>query len=121
MKTTQLTSIAAAALLTLAGSVYAQAPAGTTSRTAQEADANKSGGPAAAKAEMNTQAKKSGMHFSSSSMGGSMKAMDTNGDGMISKAEWDTYHSGVWGKMKLKNGMAASADVEAAMKPGGPN
>ena len=94
----------------LCATAFAQAPSGTATRTPQEADANKSGGPAAAKAEMKTDAKKST----------GMKSMDANGDGMVSKSEWDTYHAGMWGKMKLKNGMASMADVEAMAK-GGPN
>jgi uncharacterized protein (DUF2147 family) len=47
-----------------------------------------------------------------------MMAMDTNGDGMISRQEYDAHHSGMWKKMKLKNGRATVADVEAAMKAG---
>jgi len=49
-----------------------------------------------------------------------MKAMDTNGDGMISKKEWDAYHAGMWSRMKSKKGMMPMADVEAMMR-GGPN
>ncbi|MDB6061744.1 MAG: EF-hand domain pair family protein [Verrucomicrobiaceae bacterium] len=34
-----------------------------------------------------------------------MKAMDTNGDGMISKAEFMKYHEAKFDKMKNKDGM----------------
>ena len=98
------------------------------------------GGAPAARAEMKVDAKKSmGTPMSSgaatatpmasgtgsaSPMGMSMgmKAMDTNGDGMISKREWDRHHSMMWNKMKnkMKNGMVPMADVEAMMN-GGPN
>ena len=72
-----------------------------------------SGGPSAARAEMKVDARKEASGPAS---------MDTNGDGMISKKEWDRYHSGMWGKMKMKskNGMVPWGDVDAMMK-GGPN
>jgi hypothetical protein len=66
-----------------------------------------SGGSPAAKAEMKVDTRKSGQ-----------MTMDANGDGMISKREWDRYHSGMWGKMKTKNGMMSMADMEAQMKSG---
>ncbi len=53
-------------------------------------------------------------------MGMDMKAMDTNGDGMISKKEWQAHHNRMWGKMKSRNGSVPMADVEAMLK-GGPN
>jgi hypothetical protein len=48
------------------------------------------------------------------------KAMDANGDGMISKKEYDSYHSAMWTKMKPNKGMVSTADMDAMMK-GGPN
>ena len=65
-----------------------------------------SGGMPQAKADMKVNARTTG-------------SMDTNGDGMVSKREWDRYHSGMWGKMKSKNGMMPMAEVEAMMKAGG--
>lgn len=110
----------AAVLLSLGCSSFAQAPAGVNPRPPQEADANKSGGPAADKAEMKKDAKKSAnMSGGAATNSASMKSLDTNGDGMVSKAEWDAYHAGTWGKFKLKNGMATASDVEAMMKAGG--
>ena len=53
-------------------------------------------------------------------MGMDMKGMDTNGDGMISKKEWEAYHGKMWGRMKLKNGVVSITDLQAQMK-GGPN
>lgn len=69
-----------------------------------------SGGMPQAKADMKVNAR------TNASATGSM---DTNGDGMVSKREWDRYHSGMWGKMKSKNGMMPMAEVEAMMKAGG--
>ena len=66
-----------------------------------------SGGSPAARAEMKVDTRKSGE-----------MTMDANGDGMVSKREWDRYHSGMWGKMKTKNGMMSMADMEAQMKSG---
>jgi hypothetical protein len=54
-------------------------------------------------------------------MGMDMKAMDTNGDGMISKKEFDSHHEAMWKKMKSKNGMVSIADMEAMMMQGGHN
>lgn len=47
-----------------------------------------------------------------------MAAMDTNGDGMISRMEYDAYHNNMWKKMSLKNGMATQADVQMMLKQG---
>ena len=111
--------------LALAGSaVLAQAPAGVT-RPPAEVNPNASGGKAQAKGEMNAEAKGSKMGTTASvgttaTMGGS-KAMDANGDGYVSRKEWDAYHGRMWGTMKPnKKGMVPWADVEARMK-GGPN
>jgi hypothetical protein len=46
------------------------------------------------------------------------KAMDANGDGMISKKEFDSHHQAMWKKMKTKNGMVAVADMESMMMQG---
>jgi hypothetical protein len=54
-----------------------------------------------------------GMH-----MGMDMKAIDANGDGMISKKEYDSHHQAMWKKMKSKNGMVSIADMEAMMQGG---
>ncbi|NMM07989.1 hypothetical protein [Polaromonas sp.] len=54
-------------------------------------------------------------------MGMDMKAMDANGDGMISKKEFDSHHAAMWKKMKSKNGMVSIADMEAMMMQGGRN
>ena len=64
-----------------------------------------SGGAAAARAEMKVDAR---MHNTA------MAGMDANGDGMVSKREWDRYHSSMWGKMKMKskNGMVPMTDIE---------
>ena len=123
--------LAAAALLCTA--TFAQAPPGVVARPSQESNpASPAAGPAG-KAEMKVDAKKGAMPMAAggtmpmgpgastsgtATMG--MKAMDTNGDGMISKKEWDAYHAGMWSRMKSKKGMMPMADVEAMMR-GGPN
>ena len=68
-------------------------------------------GKAAGKAEMNLDKRKG----EGADM---MAAMDTNGDGMISRKEYDAYHGSMWKKMKLKNGMAPQADVQTMLKQG---
>ena len=106
----------------LCGTAFAQAPAGVLQRPAAESNATESGGKPAAKAQMKTDAK-TGMPMASGGtmgMGMDMKAMDTNGDGMISKREFDQYHAKMWKKMmvKGKNGMISMSDMEAMMKSG---
>ena len=59
-----------------------------------------------------------GMGMGMGHMGMDMKAMDTNGDGMISKKEFDSHHQAMWKKMKSKNGMVPIAEVEALMQGG---
>jgi hypothetical protein len=109
-------------------SAFAQAPAGTVPRPSQESSPTRSGGMPAEKVEMNTDAKK-GTPAAGSAMGagpgstaagmGMMKGIDADGDGMISKKEWDAHHSMMWNKMN-KKGMVSVVDMEAMMK-GGPN
>lgn len=112
----------------------AQAPAGTTPRPPSQVDPAAAGGAPAAKAEMRKDAKTGAMPMAAGGgampmAGGAgmgmgsmamMKSMDTNGDGMISKKEFDTHHKMMWNKMKPKKGMVSMADMEAMMK-GGPN
>ena len=47
-----------------------------------------------------------------------MLAMDTNGDGMISRREYDTYHSAMWKLMKQTKGMVSKAEMDAKRKDG---
>jgi hypothetical protein len=49
------------------------------------------------------------------------KTMDANGDGMISKKEFDRHHEAMWKKMKTKNGMVSVADMESMMMQGNKN
>ena len=87
--------------------------AGTSTGTnkAPETGAVVTTGKAAGKAEMNVEKRKA----EGAAM---MAAMDTNGDGMISRKEYDAYHGSMWKKMKLKNGMAPQADVQTMLKQG---
>jgi hypothetical protein len=112
----------------------AQAPAGVVQRPSAETNSIAAGGAPAAKSEMKTEMKKgmeTGMPMSASGKGMgmgmagmmNMKDMDTNGDGMISKQEWQAHHNRMWNMMHAKDGKAGKipvADVEAMLK-GGPN
>lgn len=109
---------------------FAQAPAGALPRPPAQINPSASGGAPAAKAEMNTEAKTGAMPMASgmgstsamgAGMGMGMKGMDANGDGMVSKKEWQAHHDMMWGKMKSKNGIVPMAEIEAMMKSGGPN
>lgn len=55
-----------------------------------------SGGKPAAKAEARVQA----------------RLMDTNGDGMVSRQEWDTYHANAWNSMQPSNAGVSTADLD---------
>ncbi len=126
----------------------AQAPAGVVQRPSAETNPTAAGGAPAAKAEMKTEMKKgtdTGMPMAGAKSmdkgmpvdkgmgmnqgmgmgmaGMSMKDMDTNGDGMIFKQEWQAHNDRMWKKMHGKAGKAGkvpAADVEAMLK-GGPN
>lgn len=67
---------------------------------------------AAGKAEMNVEKR-------DAAGAGTMVAMDANGDGMISRKEYDNYHGSAWKKMKNKNGMIPQAEMDAMLKQGG--
>jgi len=114
-------SLLVALLALCCGTAFAQAPPGTVQRPSQETNPTAAGGAPAAKAEEKTEAKKSEMPAAGSTMGaaGTGMKMDADGDGMVTKREWDSYHSAMWRKMN-KGGKASMADVEAMMK-GGPN
>ena len=48
-----------------------------------------------------------------------MKGMDANNDGMVSEAEFNNYHKGLWGKIKRNAaGLAMYSDVESMYGPG---
>ena len=107
------------------GAVLAQAPAGTT-RPAEELNPNASGGKAQTQGAINNDAKTGGMTASAGTTAGQTTAsmgnsgMDLNGDGMISRNEWDAYHGRMWGSMKPnQQGMVSWADVQAGMGQGG--
>ncbi|MDB5857544.1 MAG: hypothetical protein JWQ76_1233 [Ramlibacter sp.] len=111
--------LAAAALA--CGAALAQAPAGVVKTPSQESNPNVSGGKAQAKGEMNAETKGSMASAGATATMGGYKAMDANGDGYVSRKEWNDYHGKMWGTMKPnKRGMVPWADVEAKMK-GGPN
>lgn len=108
-----LTLIAALALASTAA--FAQAPAGTTMRSPQEANAARSGGMAANTAEARKDAKTMG-----SGMAMDWKTLDANGDGMISQEEYMTYHTTQWKKMRMtRDGMISQKDMQAQMMKNG--
>ena len=48
-------------------------------------------------------------------------AMDTNGDGLISRKEWNAHHGKMWSGMKAdSNGMVPLSEIEAGMGRGTP-
>ena len=130
-----------AALATLACSAaLAQAPAPVTSRPAAEVSPIASGGPAASNAQnkvdqrayQNPQApanpaKGDGRsapvaEINPSAAGGKAAAnadarvnarlMDTNGDGMVSRQEWDVYHTNAWNRMQPGGTGVSTAEVD---------
>ncbi len=130
-----------AALATLAcTAALAQAPAPVTARPAAEVSPTASGGPAAAAAQnrvdQRTQqnakapadpAKGDGRgapaaEINPSAAGGKAAAkadarvnarlMDSNGDGMVSRAEWDAYHANAWNQMQPTNAGVSTADID---------
>lgn len=120
------TTLTAVAIALWCGAAFAQTSMGMP---AQEKDPNAVGGKAADKAQMNTDARKAATPDAASTMGApppsrrSMRVfngIDTNGDGVISKEEWDAHNARMWNRMN-KNGSIAVRDMEAAMNDGGPN
>ncbi len=130
-----------AALATIACSAaLAQAPAPVTARPAAEVSPIASGGPAAANAQNRVDqrtyqnakapadpAKGDGRgapaaEINPSAAGGKAAAkadarvnarlMDTNGDGMVSRAEWDAYHANAWNQMQPTNAGVSTADID---------
>ena len=130
-----------AALATLAcTAALAQAPAATNARPPSEVNPTASGGPAAANAQNRADtragtsaaapmdpAKGDGRgapvaEINPSASGGKAAAkadarvnarlMDTNSDGMVSRQEWDTYHSSAWNSMKPTGSGVSTADVD---------
>ena len=73
----------------------AAAPGGRTAPVA-EIDPTRSGGKAAAKAETRV----------------NVRLMDTNGDGMVSRSEWDAYHTSAWDGMKPSASGVSTADID---------
>lgn len=89
----------------------AQSPTAGPGGKPEQAQTAGAGSKAEKKADMKVEDKKANT---------AMSPMDANGDGMVSRKEYDRYHSAMWGTMKPKNGMVSMADWEAARK-GGPN
>ena len=110
----------AAAVALVCSTGFAQAPAAGGMSTATPAEVKPQKDAAGDKAQMKVEAKKAAMPMAAGGSHDMMMAMDTNGDGMVSRAEWDAYHGSRWSKMKLTNGMANQASMDAMMK-GGPN
>lgn len=84
----------------------------TGTNKAPETGAVVTNGKAMAKGEMNADARRAG---DSSDM---KMVMDTNGDGMISRKEYDAYHANMWKSMKANKGMVPQADMQKMLKQG---
>ncbi len=111
---------AVAALVCSAGFAQGTAAGGMGgTATKEEITGQKSGSAKVAsdRAEMKVDAKKANMPMAGTPM---MMEMDANGDGMISRREYDNYHSAMWKSMKQSNGMVSKADMDS-MRKGGPN
>lgn len=135
-KQTVLAALAALACT----AALAQAPAGNTARPPSEVNPAASGGAAAANAQNKVDtrtANSSAMpanptagdgkaapaaERSPSESGGkaattaenrvNTRLMDANGDGMVSRKEWDAYHTNAWNSMKPKNTGVSTADID---------
>lgn len=141
--TTKHTLIATLAILAC-GAALAQAPAGTGKTPPSEVNPSASGGAAATNAQNKVDNKKAnssaavanpaaGMgkgapvaEIDATASGGkaatnadkktNARLMDANGDGMVSREEWDRYHADAWSGMQstAKNGLVSTADIDAA-------
>lgn len=83
-----------------------------------------SGGAPAARAAGKSQDRGATMSMSMAGMDMSIKAMDANGDGKVSKREYDDYHRKFWNQMRPQNGMVSMDEMKSsmeAMMKGGPN
>lgn len=96
------------ALSLACGGVFAQAPAGVLQKPSAETNPIAATGKAGDKAQVKVDTRTSGM-----------TAMDANGDGMISRREYDRHNAMMWNKGKNKNGMMTNTDAQAMMR-GGP-
>ena len=107
------------ATLALAGaSAFAQAPRGTLERPPHQVNPVQSGGSPASKGEARKEQRQhAGMDMS-------VKAMDANGDGKVSRKEYDDYHRKFWSRMQPRDGMVSMDEMRSnmdAMMRGGPN
>jgi hypothetical protein len=79
-------------------------------------------GPAVSQSTMKEEKKMETKDMATKEMGMKemrMKGMDANNDGMVSKAEFLSYHEAMWNKMKRNQaGMAMMEDVEMMYAPG---
>lgn len=130
-----------AALATLAcTAALAQAPASVNARPPAEVNPTASGGAAAANAQNKVDMRTSQSsaapanpaagdgraapvaEINPSAAGGKAAAtaqtrvnarlMDSNGDGTVSRQEWDTYHASAWNSMRLTNTGVSTADID---------
>jgi hypothetical protein len=109
------TPISAKAGAAAEAKVEARKEAGTGTAMQTPAVPERGAAPASAKtaaaAEKNVDARKSASHEA-------MKPMDTNGDGMVSRTEYNNYHASMWKKMKMTKGQVAQSDMQEMMKLG---
>ena len=101
-------------------SIAALAVLACTAALAQAPDSggNVPGGKAAEKAQMRVDARTSGGPSDTATMG--INAMDANGDGIVTRREYNAYHNKMWKQMNPKRDRVSMADMQAMMK-GGPN
>lgn len=121
MKKVLLTAVAAlvcSAAFAQAPSMGAAATAGTATKEEVTGEKGKGQQMAGDKAQMRVDAKKGNMPMNATG-GHTMMEMDANGDGMISRREYDNYHAAMWKSMKHDRGMVAKSDMDL-MRKGGP-
>ena len=116
MKKFLLTAIA----VLVSSAAFAQAAGGTATKEEISGQKTTSEQKTGDKAQMKVDARK-GMTPAPMANANTpaMMAMDTNGDGMISRREYDTYHSTMWKSMKQSKGMVSQSDMDL-MRKGGP-
>ena len=117
MKKYLLTAIA----VLVSSAAFAQAAGGTATKEEISGKKDTTEQKAGDKAQMKVDAKK-GMTPAPMANANTpaMMAMDTNGDGMISRREYDAHHAAMWKSMKHTKGMVMQSDMDKMLK-GGPN
>lgn len=79
--------------------------------TAAPADPTKGDGRGAPVAEINPSAS-GGKSAAKADARVNARLMDSNGDGMVSRQEWDAYHANAWNSLQPSNAGVSTADID---------